>query len=238
MSDMNTQKSGDETQLMPSPAQLMQDDASINDTRKIPTPEELLAAEKAVRVNAEYNFAMAHSAAGRHQASAESLRQELEAVKYHDACREAGYAFYMQEVGKIEAQRDDLAYQLRKAHAQLDIRTFHKAFTDEFLKEFYATIDGNLALESKNAELSSERSMLETRLAEETGRREEEKLVIRSLAIAERRADNRAEALEQELKTYKERFGDVNTPAPLPRPGYLAKFYGLVAKALKAVIKI
>lgn len=235
---MNTQKSGDETQLMPSPAQLMQDDASINDTRKIPTPEELLAAEKAIRVNAEYNFAMAHSAAGRHQEDAQRLREDLEALKYHDACREAGYAFYMQEVGKIEAQRDDLAYQLRKAHAQLDAREFKRIFSEELLKEFYATIEENVELGSRNTELSSEKSMLETRLAEETGRREEERLVIGCLAFAERKADNRAEALEQELKTYKERFGDVNTPAPLPRPGYLAKFYGLVAKALKAVIKI
>ncbi len=206
---MKTEKSGDETQLMPSPVQLTQDDASLIDTREMPSPEKLIAAEKAARVNAEYNHAIAYSAAGRHQADAEKLRQELNELKANDQFREANYAFHMQDLGKLEAERDMLEEQLRKAQAQLGAREFNKAFSEELLKEFYATIDENLALESKKAELSADKSMLEEQLKFATEMKDAHRKIATSALFRATASANATEKQTMIIKLFTDRFGSV-----------------------------
>ena len=223
------------------------DDFLVN-TSKIPTEEELYAelekgaakemaedfarragTEKDARVNAEYGQIFADSAAKRHQKDAETYKRRAEVFKAlvyklrHDGkCRDIGFVRLAEEMGKIEADVDALA--------------FWHGYVGEVSNDYSALIEKNQKLDLRNGALAGENERLTAKKEDLEKRLAEAEKTVAGLFVMERKADNRAEALEQEVRAYNERYGDIS-PAPLPRPGYFARLYRLAAKVCRKIIE-
>ncbi len=172
-------------------------DNSLINTSKIPMPEELIdkAANQAkkehdARINAEYGQIFADAAAKRHQKDAETYKRRAEVFKAlvyklrHDGkCRDIGYARLAEEMGRIEADVDALA--------------FWHGYVGEVSNDYSALIEKNQKLDLRNGALAGENERLTAKKEDLEKRLAEAEKTVTRLFITERKADNNAEALEQ-----------------------------------------